>query len=116
MLLVRKYRQWVAALLLAVYTFITVPAQLWHQHHPPAGKKTFTQKASGGQYLLVAKAKLSADDCAVCHHKYSAYTDYHYTPTPAPVIIYSNYSQNRCTSLYYTAHFYFSNKSPPAIA
>lgn len=115
MLLVRKYRQWIAAILLAVYAFIAAPVQWWH-HHAPVEQMNGHEKKLHQQFKAIAKAKSSPDDCAICAHKYSTYFHYSFIPDIAPFYFHAITQPDRCSSLYSSSPFHFSNKSPPVKA
>ncbi|MBL7701117.1 MAG: hypothetical protein JNM14_02610 [Ferruginibacter sp.] len=67
------YKSFAGAILLALYVFITVPAQLWHHHTYTAKSGTSTQK-KGIVSFSKADGSISETDCGVCSHKYSTYS------------------------------------------
>jgi len=111
----KTYRQWTAAFILAVYAFIATPVQLWH-HHPPAAREAGQAKAPGKGYRFMVQKNTAADDCPICSHKYSTYTDYTYTPEISSAVSYADIKLSFCSSIILSPSFHFSNKSPPVKA
>jgi hypothetical protein len=112
---ISKYRQWTAAILLLVYAFITTPVQLWH-HHPSAKQSRVSESLSVKGYQLDSPAGISADDCPVCAHKYSAYTDYKSVLEIPAAVLNADIVPAFSSSIILSLSFYFSNKSPPVSA
>lgn len=101
--------------MLLLYAFIAMPVQLWH-HHSPAKQTVASEKAFDKGRQFISSAVVSTDDCPVCAHKYSTYTDYKYVPELPAVVFYTNTSPDICSSVIPSPSFHFSNKSPPVKA
>ncbi|THU40250.1 hypothetical protein FAM09_10300 [Niastella caeni] len=73
---IRTYKYFIGAVLLALYTFVATPVQLWHHHKiVHAARQT---NHPGSNHDLLTQGNESAQDanCSVCSHKYAAYNDH----------------------------------------
>jgi hypothetical protein len=70
------YKHWIGAVLLALYTFVATPVQLWHHHAIAhvAQQISITEKSQQDILIQDHGAQQEAN-CPVCSHKYAAYTD-----------------------------------------
>jgi hypothetical protein len=70
------YKYWIGAFLLALYTFVATPVQLWH-HHANAHAANQISSIENSQQDIFSQGNGSQQDadCPVCSHKYAAYTD-----------------------------------------
>jgi hypothetical protein len=111
------YRHILAAFLLAVYSFIATPVQLWH-HHKHISKATQETVSLGTKGDLVSQGSgLSSEaNCLVCAHKYSTYIDNAIFPFETsltlPVVKNGYYS----LPLVSISSFHLPNKGPPALS
>ncbi|WP_145718726.1 hypothetical protein [Chitinophaga japonensis] len=81
MAFIRKYRQFTASILLAIFAFVATPVQWWHHHAHGFGLgPAACLKEKQPPVLSVKKGLGAGHDCQVCAHKYAAY---HATPLPA---------------------------------
>jgi len=108
---IRKYRHWIAAVLLALYAFIACPVQLWHHH--PGGENTRAEKKSARQFVI-AKGNAPGDDCPICSHRYSTYSDDYHRIDIAPHTVYATILSHGKTALCQAFVFHYSNKGPPS--
>lgn len=110
------YRQILAVILLMLYAFIAAPVQLWHHH-----KKVTTFSSAGtiaklnGHSTVGVPTISSADDCSICAHKYSAYTDITFFIPPIFVNWnYLSFQVQDCLPLQQVI-YHTDNRGPPAI-
>ncbi|MCG2615483.1 hypothetical protein LZZ85_14380 [Terrimonas sp. NA20] len=111
------YRQFIAALLLALYAFIIAPVQLWHHHEREAVKESSAFVASADDAVFASDTDVSSDtDCPVCQHQYAACDDDASVPgvtiISTPATINEGYAQHAFSAFALTA----SNKGPPSFS
>ncbi len=70
----KTYRYMTATFLLILYVFICLPAHVWHHHEndffPDKGSS-----ASDDLTIIKKAADAPQEDCAVCAHQYSGYSN-----------------------------------------
>ena len=111
MKLKRKYNNIIAALMLALYAFVTTPVSYWH-HHKNNCDKNKTERHS----QIVKKSTTAIDaNCKICSHDYSVSNNDAITIYFSTLSFFTSYSIffqiNNITNPGYSQ----SNKGPPAI-
>jgi len=111
---VRKYRQWVAALLLALYAFIAAPVQLWHHHNhniaASHNERIFTSIAAS--VFQNTNTKIETN-CPICHHQYSIYTDNAITAVVIHISDFLAHHKQHDFFLLHAPYLSLQNKDPP---
>lgn len=72
----RKYKNVIAVVLLAVYAFIATPVQWWH-HHNYCTVTSVSSLQSGSAVKITASNaanKIIENNCQICSHHYSIYS------------------------------------------
>jgi hypothetical protein len=114
---IRKYKHFIAVVLLALYVFITTPINFWHHHNNtvnknaslgPEDKEKINKSKSSGESIK--------EDCQICSHHYSIYND-----DVAPEFIVFNVAFSTKNVYYILSiplypHFNSTNKGPPTVA
>lgn len=111
----KKYRHWVSMGFLALNTFIATPIRLWH-HHSYTGKFTSAEIIKNTGQKLIVKVADPADNCPVCNHRYSVYTDICFNQTHSLTVIHAGDGPESYCFTSQANFFHFSNKSPPLAA
>jgi hypothetical protein len=111
------YRQFIAAVLLALYAFVIAPVQLWHQHGREAVKEASAFVASAEDASFAADTDVSSDaDCPICQHQYATCDADSSVPEvmiiSTPAMTNGWYAQHALSAFALTA----SNKGPPVLA
>jgi len=115
--LIRKYKTFITAILLAVYAFIATPVQLWHQHN--YATITVSQKLSTEkQSTSFSKFSQQVDDanCQICSYHYSIFIDAEVVRLETPFIASQSIEQYYVFSIPSSPFLRFSNKGPPALS
>lgn len=113
----RTYKHFLAAFLLAVYSFIAAPAQLWHHHKgmPRCEKKIVVTNTSLDSISQGVDFP-SDNNCPTCSHKYSSYVDDSIAPFDT-IITYRQIKKGEYVLTLITASStLLPNKDPPAIS
>lgn len=113
---IKKYKQFIAILLMALYAFVATPVQLWHHHNyanPTASGSSDNKETAS---FSKSTSKSAEANCQICSHQYSTYNDCTDVIFAAPVFI-----DNPKEGFYYNSIplaplFNFANKGPPAWA
>jgi len=107
-------RKILAAALLVLYTFIVTPVQFWHHHHI---EKQTKQIADTKLPNLSKNAGFASEEnCPICNHTYSVYSD------DAFVTIIPFVRELSSENGYYKIVFFssvpslLSNKGPPSLS
>jgi hypothetical protein len=107
------YKHFIAGALLILYGFIVTPTQWLHEHDVEyAGKKVLVEKG----FSLISDLQgfdSFADECRICSHKYSSYTNEFQVPIQSIVF---NLGQKHSTYIFQILPdplLLLSNKSPP---
>jgi len=109
----RKYKHFIAATLLAIYTFVAAPVQWWHHHN--------TGTAAGScqaKQVVIVKATASNSDsgCQICSYKYSAYNDDAFIPFVSSILIAATKNGHYHLPVIAMRCFSLLNKGPPFIS
>jgi len=68
-----KYQKALVVVLMALYAFITTPAQMWHSHsHASTGAVSSTEQEGRQGISLISEDSLDFS-CGICAHHYSIY-------------------------------------------
>jgi hypothetical protein len=111
-----RYRQWSAALLLALYAFIAMPVQYWHIH-PENSKAAACHPADASKGPRISPAgALQPDGCKICDHHYSAYYDDQCGQPALPQAVKNFSFQFPVPALFETVRLSCPNKGPPVTA
>ncbi len=113
----KKYKTFIATVLLAVYAFIATPVQLWHHHSNTintASKKSYAQKVESPVFKSTPQATVA--NCQVCSHHYSVYSDVATIVFEAPSLILPSNKECYIFSIPLSPFLNFSNKGPPLVA
>ncbi|THU40763.1 hypothetical protein FAM09_01215 [Niastella caeni] len=112
----RTYKQYVAAILLALYAFIVTPVQLWHCHNATTTQSTGNSSDKKLDTVSATVGFNTDSNCPICTYKFSTCNDDAVVPvvSPLPVTIVKN-------GYYYLPvilirSFSLSNKGPPSIS
>lgn len=112
----KKYKQFIAILLLALYAFVATPVQLWHHHNyaniAASGSSDKKETASFSK----STGKSAEGNCKVCSHRYSTYNDGATVIFAAPLFIDKAKQAFYNTSIPSAPLHNFSNKGPPLLA
>jgi predicted glycosyltransferase involved in capsule biosynthesis len=108
----RKYNNIIAALMLALYAFVTTPVSYWHHHNRSCDKNETEQHLQ-----MVKKASFAPNDnCKICAHHYSIATNdaitIYFLSVNHFTFCDTFFQINALTNPGYSQ----SNKGPPAIA
>jgi hypothetical protein len=111
-----RYRQWSAALLLALYAFIAVPVQYWHTHPEERQVAAYhPADASVSASFFQAHEQLKVD-CKICDHHYSAYYGDQCGQPILPQAVKNFSFQFPVPALFETVRLSCLNKGPPETA
>jgi hypothetical protein len=107
-------KQWAAAFLLLLYTFIATPVQWLHHHtYHQDNKNNLTASRDKRSVVIARSTAAYADDCKACSHKYSASIDPSFFPAHFIACTYSEYTvshKQRLSNCFCAA---LTNKGPP---
>ena len=110
MTIFQPYKQIIAVILIAVYTFIATPVQIWHHHHHSKDLQVVNAKNT---IVFKNTNSISETNCPICQHQYSIYNDDAIFISAFPVIEFlfePESSTQQLSSFFVIA---FSNKGPP---
>lgn len=107
--LLRRYKNILTALLLALYTFIATPVSLWHHHKADSSVLSSNEKA------IKATTKNGVEvNCTVCQHHYSVFDNdaiTYFQNLVRPIQSFNTFYSFSCLPI--TAYSKL-NKGPPA--
>ncbi|WP_332732614.1 hypothetical protein [Flavihumibacter sp.] len=113
----KKYRQFIAIILMALYAFVATPVQFWH-HHKDEQQSGVTRQAekNDAESLSSSAGKSLEGNCETCSHKFSSYNEGATIIFAAPVfypVLKAGFYYSLVPS---SPLFRLSNKGPPALA
>jgi hypothetical protein len=108
------YKNILAVIFLALYTFIATPVTLWHKHHNFSYTTATKEKAQA----TISKMEHASDgECSICSHEYTSYHYDVFTFINSIVSIPHKPLYTRHTMALVTKTFLsLSNKGPPRIS
>lgn len=114
---IRKYKPFIAAVLLSAYAFIATPIQFWHHHNYAVNAKR-SSSTNDKEKITFSKSsgKSVEGNCQICSHHYSTYYNDATTIFAAPLIFASIKEGFYYTSIPSTPLFNLPNKGPPALS
>lgn len=114
---IRKYKNFIAAILLAVYAFVAAPVQFWHLHnYPVTSKSQLSSVEKETTSFATPTGKSVEGNCQICSYKYSTYSD-----DATVIFVALLFNATAKEGFYYNPIFLsplfnFANKGPPALA
>jgi hypothetical protein len=114
----RKYKPIIAAVLLVVYSFIATPVQFWHQHNYAIARTVSSLQPGDTQKIYSANnsAKTIEDNCRVCSHHYSIYSNDDVTGFKIFGTTINSKKGFYTITIQLAPYFNSTNKGPPALA
>ncbi len=112
---IKKYKQFIAILLMALYAFVATPVQLWHHHNYANIAASGSSNKEETAAFSKSTGKSAESNCKVCSHQYSTYNDGATVKFAAPLFIDKAKQGFYYTSIPSTPLHNFSNKGPPAL-
>ncbi|HKZ67914.1 MAG TPA: hypothetical protein VJ111_16220 [Chitinophagaceae bacterium] len=113
---IRTYKHFIAAILLALYAFVSSPTQLWHHHNIPERTSSSTSESAKHDTISNASGSNSESSCQTCSHKYSTYNGDAVFPVGSSLAITAAKNGRYCLPLISTPSFPLPNKGPPALS
>jgi hypothetical protein len=110
------YKHFIAAILLALYAFVSTPVQLWHHHDISESTQASTSDSEKHDTISKASDSNSESSCQICSHKYSTYNDDALFPVESSLIITAAKNGHYCLPVISTPSFLLPNKGPPALS
>ncbi|MBP8115332.1 MAG: hypothetical protein KAY50_08245 [Chitinophagaceae bacterium] len=115
--IIRKYKTFITAILLAVYAFIATPVQLWHHHNyetnTVSGKSS--KEKTSTSFSEISQQAVDAN-CKICSHHYSTFIEAAIIKIEAPYIVSQSLEQYYVFPILSSPFLHFSNKGPPALS
>jgi len=113
--IIQKYKLIVAATLLLLQVFISMPVQLWHHHNGGTSTDGYQRFSASENSLVVTSlpTKVSEAHCQLCAHHFAVYESAPY---------FTNFVNNHCTTKEFservvrissTPNQILSNRGPP---
>jgi hypothetical protein len=112
----KKYKQIIAVLLMALYAFVATPVQLWHHHNYATASSSGTSDKKETASISTSSGKSVDGNCQICSHQYSTYSDYDTVVFTAPLFIATAKDGFYYSSIPSSPLFNFANKGPPPLA
>jgi hypothetical protein len=110
------YKKFIASFLLAVYSFVCLPASAWHTHKESASEKgiTFFETQTGSSLIFSAE-ETSDGACKICAHQYQLHDNDAIAPlVPELILTGSEKIILNCSALNAPVYTFF-NKGPPVL-
>jgi hypothetical protein len=110
------YKKIIASFLLAVYSFVCLPASAWHSHKEPASEKrtTYFETQTGSSLTFIAE-ETSDGACKICAHHYQLHDNDAIVPlVPELILTGSEKIILNCSPLKSPGYTFF-NKGPPVL-
>jgi len=109
------YKKIIASFLLALYSFVCLPASAWHSHKKSVEKETAYFENQTGYSFITTTDETSESNCKICAHQYQLHdNDAFETLVPEPILNDSEkifLERSPLKTLVYT----FLNKGPPVL-
>lgn len=115
--IIRKYRTFITAVLVALYAFIATPIQLWHNHNyktNTVSEKSSKEKQSAS--FSKFSQKVADSNCQICSHHYTTFVDVEVLRLQTPFIVSQSIQQYFVFLIPSPPILHFSNKGPPALS
>jgi hypothetical protein len=111
-----KYRHLFSGLLLLLYVFVTIPVQWLHYHE--SGKVSQQQFVIGDDQMAYSDqdSNQGAENCSICLHKYSSYSNDFFHPEIGLVELDSPAITGWIETSYFSNRPHYDNKGPPTIS
>ncbi|MFC0774171.1 hypothetical protein [Terrimonas alba] len=113
----RRYKHFLAAILLALYAFVATPVQLWHHHDDASTIPAATSsRDTNNESISKAGNAASENSCPVCSHKYSTYSNEAVVSSESFLEIPAAKNGYYCVPVISIPAFSLPNKGPPVLS
>jgi hypothetical protein len=116
LIVIRTYKHFIAAILLALYAFVSTPVQVWHHHNISECIPAATSDIAKNETISKASGSNSESSCQVCSHKYSTYNDDALFSIESSLILTAAKNGYYCLPVISTPSFSSPNKGPPVLS
>jgi hypothetical protein len=109
------YKKIIASFLLALYSFVCLPASAWHSHKKSVEKETTYFKNQTGCSFITTTDETSESNCKICAHQYQLHNNDAIEPFVPELILTGLEKISFEYSPLKTPVYIFFNKGPPVL-